>query len=726
MALTKNHIINNVPHTSFSFDNKRYSVTLTADDGYTLNNDIYGQLNTSTTKYKLDGNTFYLGGYGAQAATFTIFGTVSSNKPEIKGSDKQEKQTFGGITLYTPSGLTGKIGDYTLGLYGNYVVLDPDNSNYNLDDIYYITNVNSTPTKFNSNYSYLVSENFSDDDASALEVMVVTDKDGTPLDTLPKKELVYTGNATTDNNNVTISVDKNIISFTPNDGYKITAISLPAVQSYPGGPMTSYSDDQVKINLNDLTATVLDYDIASDDLNFNVTTEKLAPTVYTTDLEKTGDTDTYTITPENIKASSFPSQVTITVTPNNGYTFKFVSLDKKDNLNFSGDWETVKEHDTNSSEPITFTIGLNNSSDITRYKYRINATTFKQVKKVDLSVDYDTKFTTGKLNNNIVTINTLNNYTINSLKPYVYQTWGVTEHVYLDNDNIKISDDKKSATITVPNEYLYTMYTLVINGDYTDNTPTPETNKGTDSIEIYTLTDNQLNKLSQQAIIRADSKGYSFSDFFKQIYRLPFHIPDSESTGTTNIKAGIYNLDVSARKFEKEHYILNVGNIKVNGENQNGFDYNISSITLYLPFISERTLNIDDVINKTISITYDVNLLDGKTSVIIKSDNNIISSGITNISTQLELFSIYTNKVVNTLNSTLANSIKQAYIKIEYNKPVPNLVSYETNEHGTIKDYNGYIQGVNMQGLGSLDYETQENIKAILNGGIFINDIKSN
>lgn len=623
-------------------------------------------------------------------------------------------------------------------------------------------------------------------------------------------KLVYTGNATSNNDNITISVNKNVITFIADKDYKITSIKLPPVQAYPGGPMTSYSDDQVKINLDNSTATILDSTILNDDLKFDVTTVSTAPKTYDISIKSNGENytidksgfnkvlpntnltininandgyylthvkfnnyidtdlnnqtsykltftptedelkennfvlsvstekippktysitfnkagaDNYDFTPKTLTASVFPFNADITITAEDGYNLQFAEIQRKNKYNFGNDYTTVKEVDE-KKHSITITLNLA-QNDFTNYDYQINAGTYKVERKIDLSVDYDNKFTTGNLDKNVVNIQTLDNYTINTLKPYVYQPWADNKHTYLDDNCITISSDKKNATITVPNDYLYMNYTLVVNGDYTDNTPTPEVNTGTDSIEIYTLTDDQLNKLSQQAIIRADSNGYSFSDFFKQLYRLPFHIPDNESTGTTKIKAGIYELNVSARKMNNEHYLLNLGSIRVIGENDNGFDYNIASIKLYLPFVSERTLDINDVINHTITIDYDINLLDGRTSIIIKSDDKIISSGITDISTQLELFSIYSNKVVNTLKSTLANSIRQAYIKIEYNKPVPNLVSYETNEHGTIKDYNGYIQGINVQGLGSLDSDTQNSIKSILNGGIFINGSQS-
>lgn len=638
---------------NFTLELQNYKIT---NYNYDKDQSLYDKTNITLTS---DGKLNFSGTLAAITRlgynTLTVTGaekiTTTDNKPTIKHDDNQLHENQLGVDFYYPKGVTSiSIPTDATTAVLRYIVFN-SSEDYDLSNVYYITDVNTTPTKFDDDDTSLTTETFSDSDWKKLSQLVVTDENGTPLTELPAKQVEKT-----------------------------------------------YS---IVIN---------------------------------------NKADNISVTPSTIENVKPDTEQTFTIQANNGYNLNSYDFYKSNKYDFSGNSKEEIKTESNLSTTDAITITFTpTEKDLTQFEFYVDGTT-EQIETPDTPDTPDTpttydykvnndnnKFSTYTKNGLIVTVTATDPYIFNSVKPYVVNyIAGDINHSYLDENSYTISSDKKTVTINYPSDYNRSDYTLVVNADYTDTTPTPETNKGTESIEIYTLTDEQLNKLSQKAIIRADGNNYTFSDFFKQLYRLPFHIPDTESTGTTNIKAGIYNLDVSARKFEKEHYILNIGNIKVTGNNNNGFDYNISSITLYLPFISERSLSIDDVLNKTINITYDVNLLDGKTSIIIKSDDTIISSGITNISTQLELFSIYNNRVVNTLNSTLANSIRQAYIKVEYNKPVDNLVSYETNEHGTIKNYTGYIQGVNMQGLGKLDQETQDNIKSILNGGIFINDTQSN
>ena len=65
------------------------------------------------------------------------------------------------------------------------------------------------------------------------------------------------------------------------------------------------------------------------------------------------------------------------------------------------------------------------------------------------------------------------------------------------------------------------------------------------------------------------------------------------------------------------------------------------------------------------------------------------------------------------------NTLDHCYIKVDYYKPIENLVSYETNEHGVLKDYKGYIQTKNtIVSCGT--NEEQQAIKQLLEQGVII------
>lgn len=345
---------------------------------------------------------------------------------------------------------------------------------------------------------------------------------------------------------------------------------------------------------------------------------------------------------------------------------------------------------------------------VTKYTVDIN-----QIK------DYVTYVTNGL----VITLTAKDKILINSLHATADLTFA-GESYKLDDSTISIAADKKSAAITVPTDYNTAMgYTITVTGDFSNQTPPPVNPSGTNSIHIYQLDDDTLTKFSTDAIQYYQSgnaqTGYDFQKFITQLYKLPFTIPESESEGTTNILTGWYTINQPARKIKSTHYILNLGTIKVVNVTNNGFDHNIASCTLYLPYVSPINVPYETILNHNLNVKYDTDLLAGKTTVNIFVDDKLLNTLQTNINENLDLYNIYNDSINGTLSSILNNTLDHCYIKVDYYKPIENLVSYETNEHGTLKDYKGYIQTKNtIVSCGTS--EEQQAIKQLLEQGVII------
>ena len=182
---------------------------------------------------------------------------------------------------------------------------------------------------------------------------------------------------------------------------------------------------------------------------------------------------------------------------------------------------------------------------------------------------------------------------------------------------------------------------------------------------------------------------------------------------------GLYKLDTDTVAIKQDHYDLDLGSITIKPKYNNGFDYNVTKCVLHLPFTNLINLDINDILNKTISIKYKVSLLNADTTINILSDDNLIFTGKINIGTDLQLFSINSNDITGLLNSVLQNEVLIPYITITRNKPINNLVSYETNEHGLLSSYQGYLQTTSAT-VSCGTQEEQQEIENLLNGGIYI------
>ena len=341
--------------------------------------------------------------------------------------------------------------------------------------------------------------------------------------------------------------------------------------------------------------------------------------------------------------------------------------------------------------------------------------------KVNISQVKDfVDYTTNQLT---ITLKVKENEIINSLHAVADLSWSGQSYK-IDDSAINIATDKKTATITVPNEYNSKLgYTIVITGDFSKLTPPPVNPSGTNSIHVYQLDDNTLTKFSTQAIEYfkgGTNTVYDFQKFITQLYKLPFNIPENESTGTTNIRTGWFTVNEPARKLNKTRYILDLGIIKVINVNNNGFDHNVKSCTLYLPFVSPLSVSYETILNHNLNVKYDTDLLTGKTTVNIFVDNELLNSFQTNINENLDLYNIYNDSINGSLSSILENTLDHCFVKVEYYQPIDNLVSYETNEHGTLKNYTGYTQTKNVILSKSINSIIDNMIISNLNSGVII------
>ena len=322
----------------------------------------------------------------------------------------------------------------------------------------------------------------------------------------------------------------------------------------------------------------------------------------------------------------------------------------------------------------------------------------------------------------IITLTAKQDVTINSLRAVADLTLFGDTH-QLDNSAIKIADNKKTATITVPNDYNSKLgYTIVISGDFTKNTPIPTNPKATGTLHVYQLDDKALEDFSTKAVETFNSghnEVYNFQKFITQLYKLPFFIPENESTGTTNILTGWYTINEPARLLNKNHYIKDLGNIKVLPVNNNGFDHNVASCTLYLPFVSPISVSYETVLNNTVNIKYDTDLAGAKTTVNIFVDKELYKTVQVSIIENLDLYNIYNDSINGSLSSILNNTLDHCYIKVEYNKPIENLVSYETLEHNKLSSYTNFVKTKNAN-VSCGTQQEQTEIENLLNGGIYI------
>jgi len=563
-----------------------------------------------------------------------------------------------------------------------------------------------------------------DDLGNTICLQVTFSKQETPKTTLQTIGVDLSGLT-----NCTGTVQDNTVTLTVNNGFLFQSATMNIKNKY------SFNDD----------GTNYDFTLSDD--------KKTA--TYTTDTPNNSDsytvTDNTIIDPSTIKLSDkisnrnneyhiYFSHASYTV-DNNTNT---ITLKADDYFILTGATLQAENDDageitakfnkpfTISTDGKTATLQVD-KSDVTKFETFYLYDTVKQTSDNPNSGVYKGNFGIDDKFNNILkftkdnyhtfTLTVPDNYIINGLNIVITKEEFESSQTF--DGIVTIAKDGKSAKVIVPIDDLdyYQIYVTKDSNISKVELPTG-TVTGKNTRFIYSLNDNNLKDL--QTKTESYYKGgtitdYNFTDFINQLYMLPFGLPKSLGESSSNIVTGWFTLATNCIQIDNDNYNLDLGKISVNGLNGNGFDFNTDKCTLYLPYIAPQSLNNHDVINHTLHITYNINFVTGKTNVIIDNEENNLLNYQVIIKQDIDLFNIFENTSKGDLTTTLANNIKQAYIVINYRKPINNLISYPANEHGTLKDYQGYVKIKNINLQGQYNYNESSEIKGLLENGVIIN-----
>lgn len=224
----------------------------------------------------------------------------------------------------------------------------------------------------------------------------------------------------------------------------------------------------------------------------------------------------------------------------------------------------------------------------------------------------------------------------------------------------------------------------------------PETNYSS-IVHTYVLSPDNYNILGKQIIDGINSSGigftqYDYTKFVNYLYELPFQVGSDITISTSTINLGKRNLKIDCQKVTRETIDIDLGSVDLTGVS-NSHDFQPINITLYCPFSNNIVLPAT-VMGSKLSLSFSINLKSEQGILLIKQNGNIIYSGQTELFTDLPLY--FTAGSQDSLDKQFRtqyqNTIKQAYVLINYNKAITDLASYKTTEHGTLSNYKGFTR----------------------------------
>lgn len=273
------------------------------------------------------------------------------------------------------------------------------------------------------------------------------------------------------------------------------------------------------------------------------------------------------------------------------------------------------------------------------------------------------------------------------------------------------------------------------------------------------------------------------NDFFENIEKVmndPFDaiiclnmIPFAPSTsGSTRILIGNYDSAVVAPIVSNQYKNISCGSVRIPENWRNFIDYENTTVDIFLPFVGFKPLNINDVMNDTLAVEYNCDILTGQATCFVTSNGYCLYQYACSIAAQIPLSGSQNSAMVTAL-SNMATSTISGFIAggavgaagsalisgssaaiamqskqverggslngaighlggftpyIVIHKPVQSLPSnyrslkgYPSNIGGTLGSFSGYteVSYVHLDGVDATDREKEE-IDRLLKEGVIL------
>ena len=277
-------------------------------------------------------------------------------------------------------------------------------------------------------------------------------------------------------------------------------------------------------------------------------------------------------------------------------------------------------------------------------------------------------------------------------------------------------DNKNSATITFNTNTQNTIVDSMTNIVITATAVKPEVSTG--YAHYYAITNTELHSFSKEHIwnyVGNDTEtSYDVSKYMDNLIELPFAY-DTTDLPTSKIAVGRVATATTTHELKDRFYTIDFGKITVPAKYKNGYDYQIRTCKLYLPFAPAVSIDIANAMEQTIHIVYKIDMSTGNATITLDNNGNPFNTININLADQLPFLNTLQNTVIKDGSHQIYNGIRNPYLVITRQQPILDSDFYPTKEVGKVTSYQGRLKATMLDNSGitdSIDFAELQNLLA--------------
>lgn len=288
----------------------------------------------------------------------------------------------------------------------------------------------------------------------------------------------------------------------------------------------------------------------------------------------------------------------------------------------------------------------------------------------------------------VIKLEALNNYIITSAGFFN----PIPDMVY----PMTISLDGLIATITL--DPTYSGYTL----QYEVEIGVPVDTRGSNS--VYVISDEDIKTITEQRFLRSSGSAENMTvvddgQFILGFIKLPFDIDPANIVGSESIRLGLTNTGVVGQVLNTDRLRVSLGSITTTGTTGSALDYTATTAILHLPFTNPIAIDIDYVMDQTISIEMSISLYDGSADYNITSTKieGVIFTEKVKLDIEIPFGNLFQTPSKNSpfdVRMGIDNGVKTPYIELlKYKTHLANGVfTLPVEDEDLLTNHSGYVK----------------------------------